>query len=288
MKKLILLFILFAIKANAQHTFDNHGVNVGINTLHPIKALELHSGDEQITNGDLFLGRYSYFNVDPNNNIRFYNNGGAVFKHYLHPTLNLILDHPIDGYPPFANLALAGHNGYYSIYSRLGDLVLRLGAREANKMILTNEGGGDIVFATGAWAEYNKIRMSIKPNGFVGIGTRNPDELLTVYGTIHAQEVKVDLNGACAPDYVFDPGYKLLPLPKLEDYIKAHRHLPEVPSATELEKNGMSLKEMNLLYLKKIEELTLYLLQQKKQIEKLQKEVNVLKNAHKKSNKNQQ
>ncbi len=288
MKKLILLIILFAIKANAQHTFNNHGVNVGINTLDPVKALEIYQGDEQITNGNLFLGNYSFFDVDVNNNIRFYNNGGAVFKHYLHPTLNLILDHPIDGYLPFANFALVGHDGYYSYHSHLGDLVLRLGAKENNKMILTNAGGGDIVFATGAWAEYNKIRMSIKPNGFVGIGTRNPDELLTVYGTIHAQEVKVDLNGACAPDYVFDPGYNLLPLPKLEDYIKAHRHLPEMPAASELEKDGMNLKEMNLLYLKKIEELTLYLLQQKKQIEKLQKEVNALKNAHKKSNINRQ
>ena len=58
MKKLILLIILFAIKANAQHTFDNHGVNVGINTLDPVKALEIYQGDEQITNGNLFLGKY--------------------------------------------------------------------------------------------------------------------------------------------------------------------------------------------------------------------------------------
>ena len=286
MKKLILLIILFTIKANAQHTFNNNGVNVGINTLDPVKALEIYKGDEQISYGNLFLGKSKYFTLD--NNTKLYIFGGAVFKHKLQPTLNLILDHPIEGYPPFANLAIAGDSGYYSYHSNIGDLVLRLGARQTNKMILTNAGGGDIVFATGAWAEYNEIRMSIKPNGFVGIGTRNPDELLTVHGTIHTQEVKVDLNGACAPDYVFDPGYNLLSLPKLEEYIKAHRHLPEVPAASELEKDGMNLKEMNLLYLKKIEELTLYLLQQKKQIEKLQKEVNALKNTHIKSNINQQ
>jgi len=277
MKKIILLFILFAIKANAQHTFDNHGVNVGINTLDPVKALELYRGDEQITDGNLFIGDFNYFNI--RNGRNFYLDGSTFIKNTLFPSINLELDHPLNGYNPFANFALAGHDGYFSIHSRLGDLVLRLGARENNKMILTNAGGGDIVFATGAWAEYNKIRMSIKPNGFVGIGTRNPDELLTVYGTIHAQEVKVDLNGACAPDYVFDPGYNLLPLPKLEDYIKAHRHLPEVPAASELEKDGMNLKEMNLLYLKKIEELTLYTIELEKRIKALEAKLTAIEKA---------
>ena len=96
--------------------------------------------------------------------------------------------------------------------------------------------------------------------GNVGIGTTSPDAKLAVKGTIHAQEVKVDLNGAVAPDYVFSPNYKLLSLEEIKSYIEKHKHLPEVPSAKEMETNGVNVSEMNMLLLKKIEELTLYVI----------------------------
>ncbi|WP_115124682.1 tail fiber protein [Marinirhabdus gelatinilytica] len=120
-------------------------------------------------------------------------------------------------------------------------------------------------------------------NGKIGIGTNNPDELLTVKGKIHTQEVLVDLQGAVAPDYVFEwyaqgtstlkSEYQLLPLPALEEFILEHKHLPKVPSAETLEKEGMSLKEMNLLLLEKVEELTLYTLKQQKEIDGLKEKL---------------
>lgn len=120
----------------------------------------------------------------------------------------------------------------------------------------------------------------------VGIGTQNPDEKLTVKGKIHTQEVLVDLDGAVAPDYVFDmyfdgqstlkKDYKMMSLTSLETYLSQNHHLPNVPSAATIEEEGLSLKEMNLTLLEKVEELTLYTIEQQKEIEALKKTVQSL------------
>lgn len=111
--------------------------------------------------------------------------------------------------------------------------------------------------------------------GNVGIGSLNPDSKLTVKGSIHTQEVLVDMS-VPGPDYVFEKDYNLLPLAELEAYIKANKHLPEVPSAKEMEADGLNLKEMNLLLLKKVEELTLHLIEQKKVNDGQQKIISTL------------
>ncbi len=105
--------------------------------------------------------------------------------------------------------------------------------------------------------------------GKMGIGTRNPLEMLHVNGIILASEVKVSTEANQVPDYVFKEDYQLTSLADLEEYIKTNSHLPEVPSAEEIEANGLELAKMNLLLLKKIEELTLYVINQQKEIEYL-------------------
>ncbi len=119
-------------------------------------------------------------------------------------------------------------------------------------------------------------------NGNVGIGTISPDAKLTVKGNIHAEEVKVDLN-VPAPDYVFKEGYHLKSLQEVQDYIKEHGHLPNIPSAQEMEEEGIELGGMNMKLLEKIEELTLYIIQLKKvsdaEVKTLKQEIKTLK-AH--------
>ena len=132
-------------------------------------------------------------------------------------------------------------------------------------------------------AQRNPFKNLTEKDGKIGIGTDAPDELLTVKGTIHTQEVKVDLNGAVAPDYVFEkyfngfsetmPSYEMISLEELEVFLKKNHHLPNIPSATAMASEGISLKEMNLLLLQKIEELTLYTLQQQKEINLLKEKI---------------
>ena len=120
---------------------------------------------------------------------------------------------------------------------------------------------GNFFYGDGQW----KTFMKVQNNGNVGIGTAAPDAALTVKGTIHTNEVKVDLN-VPGPDYVFEKGYDLMSLEETKAYIDANKHLPEVPSAKEMEKNGVQLGEMNLLLLKKVEELTLYSIEQNQKL----------------------
>ncbi|MBG6132755.1 hypothetical protein IWQ47_004415 [Aquimarina sp. EL_43] len=115
-----------------------------------------------------------------------------------------------------------------------------------------------------------KEKIMIKTNGNVGIGTTSPDSKLTVKGKIHAEEVKIDLS-VPAPDYVFTKAYDLLTIEEVQQHIKEKGHLPNVPSATEMEKNGVELGVMNMKLLEKIEELTLYTIAQEKQLKEQQK-----------------
>lgn len=107
--------------------------------------------------------------------------------------------------------------------------------------------------------------------GNIGIGTSSPDSRVTVNGTIHSKEVKVDLNITDWPDYVFAKEYKLPALKEVAKHITEKGHLPNIPSAKDVEKNGIFVGQMNAKLLQKIEELTLYTIEQDKKIKELEK-----------------
>ncbi|MEM9680750.1 MAG: CARDB domain-containing protein, partial [Bacteroidota bacterium] len=107
--------------------------------------------------------------------------------------------------------------------------------------------------------------------GNVGIGISNPTEILTVNGTVLAKEFKATLNYAW-PDYVFLPTYPIMPLKELEAYIQKYGHLPNIPSAEEVEEKGVNLTEMNTKLLEKVEELTLHIIALEKRIKELEKQ----------------
>jgi hypothetical protein len=117
-------------------------------------------------------------------------------------------------------------------------------------------------------------KLRILGNGNVGIGVINPTNKLDVNGTIHSKEVKVDLLGWS--DFVFKKNYKLPTLEEVENHIKEKGHLENIPSEEEVLKNGINLGEMDSKLLQKIEELTLYSINQNKKIEEQAKEIESL------------
>ena len=110
--------------------------------------------------------------------------------------------------------------------------------------------------------------------GNVGIGTANPQSKLAVNGTITTTKIKVTQEGWA--DYVFDSSYQLAPLSQVERFVRTNKHLPDVPSAAEVKKEGLNLGDNQAVLLKKIEELTLYIIDQNKRVEGLEKQVKAL------------
>lgn len=121
-------------------------------------------------------------------------------------------------------------------------------------------------------ATFGTSALFITNTQSVGIGTTNPGPYkLAVEGALGARSIKVTLASPWA-DYVFDKEYKLRSLSSLEDYIKTNNHLPNIPSAGEVQKDGIDLAQINAKLLEKIEELTLYVIQLNKKIESLEME----------------
>lgn len=111
----------------------------------------------------------------------------------------------------------------------------------------------------------------------VTVPSGNPYGLYVGRGIL-AEKVRVAVNGTSFwADYVFDTKYKLASLKSVEKYIKENNHLPNVPSAQEVAEKGIDFAEMQATLLRKVEELTLYSIQQQKEIEKLKKEMKKLK-----------
>lgn len=170
----------------------------------------------------------------------------------------------------FAYLARAVSNaGFVGILTNAG-------SGQYNNLVKNNDhaiiysgpsgiGNGGLVIAP--WHSNNNAGIRMDGIGNVGIGTSNtssPDFKLYVETGIRTRKVKVDQS--TWPDYVFKNEYKLLPLNELEKYIIQNKHLPEVPSENVVKKEGVDLGDNQALLLKKIEELTLYIIEQNKLI----------------------
>lgn len=152
-----------------------------------------------------------------------------------------------------------------------GSNILYLESAGANSARNTNPyGGGQNLY-------FKKLHidgeLSVEKN--MGIGVKNPQNKLDVNGTIHSKEVRVDMTGWS--DYVLKKDYNLPTLEQVEKHIAEKGHLENIPNEQEVLKNGINLGEMSAKLLQKIEELTLYTIEQNKKIEKQSDEIEVLK-----------
>jgi hypothetical protein len=131
--------------------------------------------------------------------------------------------------------------------------------------------GADITLGYDDYVNGFTERMRVKGNGNVGIGTNNPGTFkLAVNGSIRAKEIRVNTGWA---DYVFDDDYVLKSLSEIEKYIKVNKHLPDMPAAAELQKDGVDISAMQTKMMAKIEELTLHLIEANKKIEVLEQKL---------------
>jgi len=158
------------------------------------------------------------------------------------------------------------NGGTYNRVGAIGLVAESESNREAALVFTTDDGGN------------REEKMRISGNGNVGIGTTNPQSKLAVNGTIKAKEVTVTTSGW--PDFVFEESYKLPSLDHVDSYIRENKHLPDVPSAKQIEEDGLSMAEMMAKQMQKIEELTLYVITQNKKIERLERELAELKEVN--------
>lgn len=157
------------------------------------------------------------------------------------------------------------------IYTNMGSFIF-------NKAIYSGTGvfgtlnSNNLIFKTNS----TSTRMTIlQSNGNVGIGTTSPDYKLDVAGVIRCSEVLVqDINQIA--DFVFKPDYSLPSLQQVDEFILSNGHLPGIPSEAEVKENGMGLVEMQIKLLQKVEELTLYVIEQDKRALEQEKRIKEL------------
>jgi|GEM_PF-6524375 len=147
------------------------------------------------------------------------------------------------------------------------------GSNETTNQKLYIEGGATATSSPLIYGEFDTNKLLFFGNVGIGNTTDNQDLAsgykLSVKGKVICEEVRVELE-ANWPDYVFEKDYNLKSLEEVENYIEKEGHLPNVPSAVEIESEGLQLGEMNKILMEKVEELTLYIIAQEKRIKALE------------------
>ncbi|AOW20092.1 fibronectin type III domain-containing protein [Urechidicola croceus] len=240
--------------ANITTTLDNSAPDI------PTNLLAANTTD---TTTDLI---WTASNASDTNEYRVYQNGGLIGT-----TSSSITMLSVSG--------LTASSTYIFNVTAV-DLSLNESGFSNSAIVTTSETGSGGIPYTDLNANLDTVDWTTNElfaNGNVGIGI-NPQAgySLAVAGNIIAEEVRVALQGNW-PDYVFEKNYNLPSLLEVENYINKHGHLENIPSAYDTKTNGISVGEMNAKLLRKVEELTLYIIQQEKKINELSEENNNLK-----------
>jgi hypothetical protein len=308
MKKILFYLILFgsAINSYAQNFPTNWGDfgRVGIATTAPLGPLHVVLGG---AGGDfMFIQRLltskpagQFYTTGPNSSSMTYNfftglrennNYYHIFNSMTSADALTVKDNSYVGLGtenPNTRLDVRGAalvggsggdlnpaNGNLSYLSGSGQMVMgwnRLAGNGETDFISNQLPGltGGFAFITHDNSNAETSLMRIMANGNVGIGTNTPGTYkLAVAGKIRATEVMVE--ALPWADYVFKPTYRLRPLAEVKTFIDKNHHLPDMPSEAEVAKNGINVGEINKLLTQKVEELTLYLIELKKDNEQQQ------------------
>ncbi len=292
MKYLIFFLFFLTLSTNAQWTDNGANLtttdNVGIGTTNPQTRLDVSGGNIRLSggkvtqSGDIANDNNAIFINTATNGYGIYSKGGLGNRYAFHfenqAGESIILGRGngnigIGRIDPQTRLDVSGGNIRLSggKVTQSGDI-----ANDNNAIFINTATNGYGIYSKGglgnryAFHFENQAGESIilgRGNGNIGIGTTSPDAKLAVNGNIHTKEVKVDLVGW--PDHVFEKSYNLPTLEQVENHIKEKGHLKDIPSAKEVEKDGILLGEMDSKLLQKIEELMLYTIQQQKEIKEL-------------------
>jgi hypothetical protein len=304
MKKILTLLTAFLL---CLLTTDLLAQNVGIGTATPAFKLDVNGrmrvktgtlGNVSTSSGiwledyrdganQVFIGmqdsiRAGFYGTTAGWEFNFNANTGAVGIGRAATGSRLEIDDPTGGDIGFYSNGifsgrLMGTDSTLQLYSAYGSTICLPGGCPAKDLILQPPPalfgiGGNVGIGTNAPA----AKLHITSNVMIGTGTPAAGYLLSVNGKIMSEEVRVQLD-ANWPDYVFNSNYKLRPLDELEQFITTHRHLPDIPSAKEVEKEGIALGDMQKRLMEKVEELTLYVIQLDKENKQLKTEVTALK-----------
>ena len=281
---LILGVILSAtVQAQWQYSTPNSGPvyytggNVGIGTVTPAEQLHLNGGRVRVENA---AESSIQFKTNTSVPTQFWDVGANAFGFYVYETESHTYKFNVS---KGGNVGISTNAPQARLHVNGGSIRVE-NSTEASIQFKTNTSvpvqhwdvGGNVYGFYVYDVASATYKLVVNKSGNVGVGTLTPDAKLAVNGDIHAKEVRVDVTGALAPDYVFEKDYELPSLTEVHAYIKLHKHLPEVPSAMEMEEQGLELKAMNLLLLKKVEELTLHAISQEQKIDALEKAMKTL------------
>ena len=172
------------------------------------------------------------------------------------------------------SITASGQNGILNNFKLSSNLLPNSNTIETSKIVLVNN-----VTTPWSYAFYLQVKNP-ETKAFTVLDSEK-NEIFKIMGTgaVNAKAIFAEVfqvrpdafNTVWWYDHVFNNDYKLIPLYEVEKFIKNNRHLPDIPSEKEVKKSGFDLVEMNALLLKKVEELTLYTIQQQKEIDELKK-----------------
>jgi len=230
-------------------------------------------------------------NIDTNQSVNIGSSTNSLYRFNLwhSPTVSWFSVNSENNHHIFSVINDA-NTTFLRLKNRLGSELFKVGTLTNDNSMYMHLPKADSRVVIGTWGNYllseghkfivkdgsAKVEGDIFSTGSIGIGTMSfvdgaDTYKLSVEGKIRAHGVKVYTGWA---DYVFEDSYELPTLKEVEDYINTNGHLKDIPSAEEVEENGIELGEMNKLLLQKIEELTLYTIQLKKEVDELKSKMN--------------